>query len=55
MSREGDRRRAHIVAAGTGQDMRCVVMAESALCNSSFGDFNEGVKKTSEIFLSPLA
>lgn len=29
MSREGDRRRSHIVAVGAGQDMRCVLMAES--------------------------
>ena len=39
MSREGDPRRAHIVAVGAGQDMRCVAVAESTLCNSGFGDF----------------
>lgn len=31
MSREGDRRRAHVVAVGAGQDMRCALMVESTL------------------------
>ncbi len=40
MSREGDRRRAHIVTVGAGQNMRSVVMAKSTVGDSSFSDFH---------------
>lgn len=52
MNREGDRRRAHIVAGETGQDMRRVVMAESTLCQVLV-IFHVGVERIKKPFEVP--